>query len=95
MDRQAALLLLESQHRFPSDHRFHVIVRTDGGGADAVSAAIARHFGLGTLGAREERVPSRNGTYVSLRLSLPCANAEAVLDAYALLAQLPGVVRYF
>jgi putative lipoic acid-binding regulatory protein len=40
-------------------------------------------------------VPSSKGTYLSLRLSLPCENADAVLDVYALLASLPGVIRYF
>jgi putative lipoic acid-binding regulatory protein len=95
MDRQAALALLESQHRFPSDHPFHVIVRAEGGAPASVSSAIARHFGLDSLGAREERVASRKGTYVSLRLSLPCENAGVVLDTYALLASLPEVVRYF
>lgn len=95
MDRQAALLLLESRHSFPSDHAFHVIVRAEGGAAGAVSAALAQHVGMAALGPCEARVPSRNGTYVSLRLSLPCADAAAVLDIYALLASLPEVVRYF
>ena len=95
MDRDAARLLLESQHKFPSDHRFHVIVRAEELAITSDSAAIAAHCRLESLGAREERVPSSKGTYLSLRLSLPCENADAVLDVYALLASLPGVIRYF
>ncbi len=95
MDRAAARLLLESQHSFPSDQRFHVIVRSAEGTADAVSAAIAAHCGLAVLGAREERVTSRAGNYTSLRLSLPCADADAVLDLYALFGGIPGIIRYF
>ena len=95
MHRDAARLLLESQHKFPSDHRFHVIVRAEEHALTAVSAAIAAHCNLENLGAREARVPSSKGTYVSLRLSLPCDSADAVLDVYALLASLPGVIRYF
>ncbi len=95
MDRAAAVALLHSQHSFPSDHAFHVIVRANDTDPALVSGAIADHFGLADLAGREARVPSSGGRYLSLRLTLPCTTAEAVLDAYALFARLPAVVRYF
>jgi len=94
MTRDAALALLRSQHTFPGDHTFHVIVRDQPGHVAQVSAALADACGLATLAGRVVEVPSRNGTYVSLRTTLPCPDAERVLDVYALLGTLPEVVRY-
>ena len=95
MDRATAIALLESRHSFPSDHGFHVIVRADEAHIAAVTCAIAEHRGLDSLEGRLVCVPSKQGTYVSLRLSLPCATAAEVLDVYAHLAGLRHVVRYF
>ncbi len=95
MDRAAALKLLESQHRFPSDHAFHVIVRGDPDDVAHVTAAVIAHGALEALGERLRAVPSAQGRYLSLRLSLPCADAEAVLEWYGLFARLERVVRYF
>ena len=94
MDRESAIALLESRHSFPSDHGFHVIVRADEAHIAVVTCAIAEHRGLDSLEGRLVTVPSKNGTYVSLRLSLPCASAADVLDVYARLATLEHVVRY-
>lgn len=95
MDREAAVKLIESRHTFPSSPSFHVIVRADEADIEAVSAALAAQCGLPDLAGCCVRVPSRNGTYVSLRLALPCADAGAMLDIYALLARQERVVRYF
>lgn len=95
MDRDAAIKVIESQHTFPSSPTFHVIVRGDEADIAAVSAALAAQCGLPDLEGRGVRVPSRNGTYVSLRLALPCADAGAMLDVYAVLARLDAVIRYF
>ncbi|GDX82858.1 hypothetical protein LBMAG42_46690 [Deltaproteobacteria bacterium] len=94
MDTEGALALLNAQHTFPSDHRFHVIVRAGPGSAARVSASLAAFCGLDSLGDREVQVPSAKGTYVSLRVTLPCDRAETVLAVYAHLATLPEVVRY-
>ena len=91
MDRAAAIALLESQHTFPSDHRFHVIVRP--AHAEEVLAAVAAHCALPHLDDRSERVPSRQGSYLSLRLTLPCTDAAFVLDTYAMLGAHPAVIR--
>lgn len=95
MDRAAALKLLESTHTFPSDHLFRVIVRDEAEEVERILGSLAALAGLASWDGRLERAPSSRGTYVSLRVSLPCAAAEHVLDVYAHLATLPGVVRYF
>lgn len=94
MDRETSRTLLEQQHTFPSDHLFRVIVRADGTDADEVLADLSGFCGLVHLEDRVVRVPSREGKWLSLRLSLPCATADAVLDIYAHLATMPKVVRY-
>lgn len=94
MTRDAALDLLRSQHTFPGDHTFHVIVRDLPGHAAGVSAVLAGLCELESLAGRVVEVPSRNGTYLSLRMRLPCPDAERVLDVYAKLGELPEVVRY-
>jgi putative lipoic acid-binding regulatory protein len=93
MDRNDAAALLDAHHTFPSDHRFQVIVRSNPDDIGAVLAALARHFLLPNLDGRVEKIPSRQGTYVSLRLLLPCQSAFSVLDTYALLGSHPSVIR--
>lgn len=95
MDRAAAIALLESKHTFPGDHGFHVIVRQQPEDVAGVSRALAELAGLADLSGRVSHHPSKQGTYVSLRVSLPCASAAQVLDVYARLATLPAVIRYF
>lgn len=95
MDRDSAIRLLESQHSFPSDHRFHVIVLTEQEHVDRVLQNLAGLVGLSDLNGRVDSVPSRHGKYLSLRVVLPCVEAATVLDVYALLGRMDEVVRYF
>ncbi len=94
MDTEAALAPLNTQHLFPSDHPFHVIVRPEPGSVERVSASLATLCGLASLADRVVEVPSARGTCVSLRLNQPCAAAESVLAVYAHLASLREVVRF-
>lgn len=94
MDTEGALALLNAQHTFPSDHRFHVIVRAEPAAVASVGSSLATLVGLAALGDRMVEVPSAKGNYVSLRVTLPCEAAETVLAVYAHLAVLPHVVRY-
>jgi putative lipoic acid-binding regulatory protein len=95
MDRAAALKLLSDHHSFPADHFFQVIVRSEQEQVDAVLVALAELLTLPDLDGRVVPVFSRKGTYLSLRLTLPCQSAEQVLDVYARLQELPQVIRYF
>jgi putative lipoic acid-binding regulatory protein len=95
MDREAAIALLESQHQFPSDHLFRVIVRAEAVTIAAVSASLAAHRGLESLEGRIVHQPSSAGKYVSLRVSLPCASAADVLEVYAHLRGIEAVLQFF
>lgn len=95
MDRETAIKLLESQHTFPSDHRFHVIVRTEQEDVDRVILRLAELSELPHLDGRVDSVPSRHGKYLSMRVTLPCPTAERVLEVYAHLSQMEWVIRYF
>lgn len=94
-DRQRLLELLRDQHSFPTAHRVQVIVRNEDATVDAVLVALAAQVTLEGEAIRHVRQPSRNGTYVSLRVHVPVAAAEDVLLIYERLGQLEGVINYF
>ena len=92
--RRRGIELLEANHAFPCNFSLSVIARKD----DAVEAAVlAAAVGLDApLGeGAHERRPSANGKYVSHRLNVPCASAEAVLALYARLRAVDGVITIF
>ena len=90
--RQRAIELLESQHDFPGDFTVAVIALNEEKVAAAVLAAAAEGLG-GPLGeGAHEQHPSAQGKYVSHRLKVPCASAEAVLVLYARLRAVDGVI---
>ncbi len=90
--RRRAIDLLEANHAFPCSFSLSVIARSD----DAVEAALlaAAAVGLGERlgGDAHHRKPSAHGKYVSHRLSVPCQTAEAVLDLFARLRAVDGVI---
>ena len=92
--RRRAIELLEANHDFPGDFTVSVIARNDDVVSEAVLAAAAAAAGLGEpLGAgAHERHPSAHGKYVSHRIKVPCASAEAVLVLYARLRAVDGVI---
>ena len=92
--RRRGIELLEANHVFPCSFSLSVIARKD----DAVEAAVlAAAVGLDApLGeGAHVRRPSANGKYISHRLNVPCANAEAVLALYARLRAVDGVITIF
>ena len=90
MHREEALSLLEASHTFPSDHRFHVIVRT--GDRDRFHLALVERYTV-DLTDRVEHVPSRGGTYVSVRVTLPMGSADEVLGVYDFFRTLDYLVQ--
>lgn len=90
--RRRAIELLEANHGFPCSFSLSVIARTD----DAVEAALlaAAAVGLGQPLGKDahHRKPSTHGKYVSHRLNIPCQSAEAVLDLFARLRAVDGVI---
>ena len=93
--RRRGIELLEANHAFPCSFSLSVIARKD----DAVEAAVLAAAAVGLdapLGeGAHERRPSAHGKYVSHRLEVPCANAEAVLALYARLRAVDGVITIF
>jgi putative lipoic acid-binding regulatory protein len=90
--RRRAIELLEANHGFPCSFSLSVIARSD----DAVEAALLAAAGVGLpeqLGKdAHHRKPSTHGKYVSHRLNVPCQSAEAVLDLFARLRAVDGVI---
>ena len=90
--RRRAIDLLEANHDFPGDFTVSVIARNDEVVAEAVLAAAAAGLGSPLGEGAHERHPSAHGKYVSHRLKVPCASAEAVLVLYARLRAVEGVI---
>jgi putative lipoic acid-binding regulatory protein len=90
--RRRAIELLEAEHDFPLDFWVAVIARHDEETAAAVLAAAAEGLGAPLGDEAHEQHPSAHGKYVSHRLKVPCASAEAVLGLYARLRAVDGVI---
>ena len=90
--RRRAIELLEANHDFPGDFTVSVIARNDDVVAEAVLAAVKAGLSEPLGEDAHERHPSAHGKYVSHRLKVPCASAEAVLFLYARLRAVDGVI---
>jgi putative lipoic acid-binding regulatory protein len=90
--RRRAIELLEANHDFPGAFSFSVITRSDDAVEAAVLAAVAAEIGQPVGEGEHERRPSQQGKYVSHRLNVPCASADAVLALYARLRAVDGVI---
>ena len=90
MEREAALELLRSQHEFPGLFLFRVVVRPDAKGAviGAMTAAAGEDARVHELTERR----SSKGTYVALHVNMDLPRAEVVLDVYAVLHGMDGVM---
>ena len=90
MEREVALELLRSQHDFPGLFQFRVVVRPE----STVSVISAMTASAGTEASVREvsqRVSSK-GSYVALHVDMEVPSAETVLDVYAVLHGLEGVM---
>jgi putative lipoic acid-binding regulatory protein len=94
-DRQRAIDLLHANHAFPGDYRFSVIALND----PAVTAAVLAAAGAGRAAPippeADEVRSSSGGKYLSHRLTLQVENGEEVLDLYARLRAVEGVITIF
>ena len=89
-ERKRAIDLLEANHAFPCEFFVSVIARNEDGVEAAVLAA-ARGDAVHASVAHERRASSA-GKYMSHRLEVPCASAEEVLQLYARLRTVDGVI---
>jgi putative lipoic acid-binding regulatory protein len=90
--RRRAIDLLESNHDFPTVFSLSVIARNDEAVEAALLKAAAAELGAPLGEDAHERRPSAQGKYVSHRLKIHCATAEAVLALYARLRAVDGVI---
>jgi putative lipoic acid-binding regulatory protein len=90
--QRRAIELLEANHAFPGNFSVSVIARNDEEVAAAVLAAAAAGLDQPLGEGACERHPSAHGKYVSHRLNVPCASAEAVLVLFARLRAVEGVI---
>jgi len=90
--RRRAIELLEANHDFPGDFTVSVIARNDDVVAEAVLAAARADLEAPLAADAHEAHPSSHGKYVSHRIKIPCASAEAVLVLYARLRAVDGVI---
>jgi putative lipoic acid-binding regulatory protein len=90
--RQRAIDLLEANHVFPGEFSLSVIARSD----EAITSAIlagARHGLPDPLRPEAHQIkPSAGGRYLSHRLLVPCQSAADVLDLFARMRAIDGVV---
>jgi putative lipoic acid-binding regulatory protein len=89
---QQALELLDKHHQFPSQYMFKVI--GFGGPGFAEDVACAAEAVLGPLDRTSclRCRPSSGGKYLSVTLEMEMASAQQVLDIYAALRTVQGVV---
>lgn len=88
-----ALALLERFHGFPGEYMFKVI----GFGGEEFTAAVsaAAEAVLGPVGGPGRRVgsrPSSGGRYTAVTLEVEVTGARQVLEVYAALKRVQGVV---
>lgn len=88
MDRDATLELLRQSHAFPGPYKFRVVVRS--GATAAVVSTVSAAVDGRVLDVGEK--PSRNGTYVSVRVAVQAERPEDVLDVYEVLKELDEVI---
>ncbi|HVR60250.1 MAG TPA: DUF493 domain-containing protein [Polyangia bacterium] len=90
--RRRAIELLEANHAFPCQFSFSVIATGDQTTTDRILQELARGAETPLPGDAHQKVPSAGGKYISHRLLIPCRSADEVLDLFARLRAVSGVV---
>ena len=90
--RQRAVELLEANHTFPCEFSLSVIARNEAQVRDAILAAAAAVHGSPLPEGAYSEKPSAQGKYLSHRLVVGCATADEVLQLYARLRAIDGVI---
>lgn len=91
-DHQRSIELLEANHVFPGAYSFSIIALNDPGVSAAILSAIEAEVGAPVEDSAREARPSAQGKYVSHRLTVHCAAAAQVLDLYARVRTIQGVI---
>ena len=92
-DRDRALALLKATHQFPVEYHLSVITRHE----EVVFEQLRLAVEAGPQGALAEdayqRVPSSGARYASHRFRVRCQSAEDVLELYARVKAVEGVMN--
>jgi putative lipoic acid-binding regulatory protein len=91
-ERARAIALLEATHEFPTEYHLSVIAFNVEAVFTEVVTAIEAGLPAPLPSEAHEAVPSSGGKYSSHRFRVPCARAEDVLELYARLKLVKGVV---
>ena len=89
MEREAALVLLEKTHEFPCMFGFRAVIRPTA--ESAVVAAMRAALPQQEI-SDVRRKSSSKGNYTSLRVEMWILEPEQVLEVYAVLGQIEGVI---
>ena len=89
-DQESALELLKSQHDFPGPFIFRIVVLPEHS-ASIVSAVACIVQQSGSIEKVDER-ESRTGRFMSIHFHCQMDSAESVLEVYAVITGLEGVV---
>jgi putative lipoic acid-binding regulatory protein len=92
-DRDRALALLKAIHQFPGEYHLSVITRHE----EQVFVLLRDTIEAGLEGGLPEdayqRIPSAGGKYASHRFRVPVRSAEEVLELYARVKTVEGVLN--
>lgn len=91
-ERARARALLEATHRFPVEYHLSVIALATEEVVTALRAAVDAGPGGPIPPESYSNVPSAGGKYISHRFRIMCGSAEEVLDLYARIRAVPGVI---
>jgi putative lipoic acid-binding regulatory protein len=92
-DRERALELLRATHQFPVEYHLSVITRHEDTVFAELRAAVEAGLQGGLPDDAYQRVPSSGAKYASHRFRVPCQSAEDVLDLYARVKAVTGVMN--
>ena len=91
-DQARALALLQATHKFPVDYHVSVIAMNVDDVITEMRAAVEEGLAAPLPDDAYQTVPSSGGRYASHRFRVPCETAEAVLELYARIRRVKGVV---
>jgi putative lipoic acid-binding regulatory protein len=91
MTRPSPLELLRSTHQFPCRFTFKVIGRCEADFVLRAVAAVSRALPEGALPVHSSR-QTASGRHIAVTIEPEVASAEQVLEIYALLRRLEGLV---
>ena len=92
-DRERALELLRATHQFPVEYHLSVITVHEETVFQHLRLAVEEGLPQPIADSAYERVASSGGKYASHRFRVPCATAEEVLDLYARVRTVTGVMN--